>query len=83
MQVPLPEGVEHLLLVQHLMSEEPGQRLEVVVPEQQPAEILTQTPSMPKTAIQCKSIIQIRGIFKYKVKILIISYINRRKDKFK
>ena len=52
MQVPLPEGVEHLLLVQHLMSEEPGQRLEVAVPEQQPAEILTHTPSMPKAAIQ-------------------------------
>ena len=29
------------------MSEEPGQRPEVVVPLQQPAEILTQTPATP------------------------------------
>jgi hypothetical protein len=49
MQVPLPEGVEHGLFVQHLMSEDPGHRLDVVVPEQQPAEVLTQTPSMPET----------------------------------
>jgi hypothetical protein len=49
MQVPLPEGVEQWLFVQHLISEEPGHRLEVTVPEQQPAEMLTQTPSMPET----------------------------------
>ena len=49
MHVPDPEGVEHLACVQHLISEDPGQRLEVVVPEQHPAEILTQTPSYPLT----------------------------------
>jgi hypothetical protein len=49
MQVPLPEEVEQWLCVQHLISEEPGQRLEVTVPEQQPAEMLTHTPSTPET----------------------------------
>jgi hypothetical protein len=49
-QVPLPDGVEHLALVQQRMSEDPGHKLEVTVPElQQPAEILTQTPSTPDT----------------------------------
>ncbi len=47
MQVPDPDGVLHLLLVQHLMSLEPGQRFEVTVPEQHPAEIETQTPLTP------------------------------------
>jgi hypothetical protein len=47
MQVPVPEGVEQEFLVQHLISLEPGHKFEVFVPEQQPAEILTQTPSMP------------------------------------
>jgi len=46
-QVPDPDGVLHLLLVQHLMSSDPGQRFEVTVPEQQPAEIDTQTPLTP------------------------------------
>ena len=36
-----------VFLVQHYMSEEPGHRPEVAVPEQHPAEILTQTPSIP------------------------------------
>jgi hypothetical protein len=49
MQVPEPWGVLHLLLVQHLMSLDPGHKLEVTVPEQQPAEMETQTPSTPLT----------------------------------
>jgi hypothetical protein len=47
LHVPLPEGVEQILFVQHLISDDPAQRPAVVVPEQQPAEILTQTPVMP------------------------------------
>ena len=49
MQWPEPEGVLQGLFVQHLMSDEPGHRLLVVVPEQQPADTLTQTPVMPLT----------------------------------
>ena len=48
LHVPDPEGVEQGLFVQHLTSELPGQRLEVTVPEQQPDEIETQTPSILK-----------------------------------
>ena len=45
MQVPEPEGVEQRSFVQHLMSEDPGHRPEVVVPvEQHPPEMLTQAP---------------------------------------
>jgi len=45
MHWPEPEGVVQADLVQHLISEDPEQRPEVTVPvEQQPAEILTQTP---------------------------------------
>jgi hypothetical protein len=47
MQKPEPEEVVQGLLVQHFMSEEPGQRPAVYVPEQQPAETLTHTPSIP------------------------------------
>jgi hypothetical protein len=47
MHVPLPEGVLHLLDVQHLMSEEPEHRLDVVLPLQQPPDTDTHTPSMP------------------------------------
>jgi hypothetical protein len=47
MHFPVPCGVEQVFLVQHLMSDEPGQRPAVVVPEQHPAETLTQTPSIP------------------------------------
>ncbi len=46
-QTPEPMEVVHLLLVQHFISLDPGQRLEVVVPLQHPAEILTQTPETP------------------------------------
>lgn len=45
-QVPAPKGVLQPLLVQHLMSEEPGHRPAVTVPEEQhPSDTLTQTPS--------------------------------------
>jgi hypothetical protein len=47
-QVPEPEGVEHLLLVQHLISLLPAHRFEVTVPVQQPAEIDTHIPSIPE-----------------------------------
>ena len=47
MQNPEPDGVVQGLLVQHFMSEEPGQRPVYYVPEQQPADTLTQTPSIP------------------------------------
>lgn len=47
MHWPEPDGVEHEGVVQHLMSEEPGHKLEVTVPEQQPEEMDTQTPSYP------------------------------------
>lgn len=47
MQNPEPDGVVQGLLVQHFMSEEPGQRPVDYVPEQQPADTLTQTPSTP------------------------------------
>jgi hypothetical protein len=43
LHVPEPEGVEQGLLVQHLISLEPGQRFDVTEPEQQPAEVETQT----------------------------------------
>jgi hypothetical protein len=43
LQVPEPEGVVQGLFVQHLISLEPGHKFEVVVPEQQPAEMETQT----------------------------------------
>ena len=42
-------GVEHLLLVQHLISDDPGHKLDVTVPEQQPLDILTHTPVTPLT----------------------------------
>ena len=47
MQNPEPEEVVHGLFVQHFMSDEPGQRPAVYVPEQQPAETLTHTPLIP------------------------------------
>lgn len=47
MHEPAPAGVEQVFLVQHLMSDEPGQRPVVVVPVQQPDETLKQTPSIP------------------------------------
>jgi hypothetical protein len=47
--VPDPDGVLHLLFVQHFISEEPGHRLDVTVPLQQPAETDTHTPSIPET----------------------------------
>jgi hypothetical protein len=47
--VPEPEGVLHLALVQHFISELPGHRFAVTAPEQQPAEVDTQTPSTPPT----------------------------------
>lgn len=43
LHVPEPEGVEQGLLVQHLISLEPGHKFDVTVPEQQPADIDTQT----------------------------------------
>ena len=43
MHVPLPEGVEHLLLVQHLISLEPGHKPDVTVPLQHPADVDTHT----------------------------------------
>lgn len=46
--VPDPEGVEHLLFVQHLMSLLPEHRFDVTVPVQHPAEIETHTPSIPE-----------------------------------
>jgi hypothetical protein len=49
MHVPEPEGVLQVDWVQHFMSEEPEQRLDVTVPEQQPADMLTHTPSYPET----------------------------------
>ena len=49
MQVPEPDGVEHFDCVQHLISLDPGHKFDVVVPEQHPAEILTQAPSYPDT----------------------------------
>lgn len=58
LQVPLPDEVEHGLLVQHLMSEDPGQRPEVTAPEQQPAEIETHTPSIPPTLKNIQQILK-------------------------
>ena len=49
LQVPEPEGVLQVLEVQQRISEEPGHNPEVTVPEQQPADIETQTPSIPPT----------------------------------
>ena len=49
MQVPDPYGVEHVALVQHSMSLDPGQYPAVAVPEQHPAETLTHAPSTPET----------------------------------
>jgi hypothetical protein len=43
LQVPDPDGVLQGLLVQHLISLDPAHRLEVTVPEQQPADMETQT----------------------------------------
>jgi hypothetical protein len=48
--VPVPYGVEHEGLTQHSMSELPEQYPEYFVPVlQHPAEIDTQTPSVPET----------------------------------
>jgi len=52
--------------VQHLISELPEQRLEVTVPEQQPAEIETQTPVILKFM---NTINKIKNYTEIKIKI--------------
>ncbi len=52
LHTPFPFGVEHGLLVQQRISDEPGHKPDVTVPLQQPAETDTQTPSIPPTLLK-------------------------------
>jgi hypothetical protein len=61
--------VEQPLFVQQRISEDPGHKPEVTLPEQQPAETETQTPSIPPT-LQKQEIRKIFIIFRHSITYL-------------